>query len=89
MWHNTVLCCACLVLMWLLPVLLWPMYSSNGDGVTVMWVHDQSPVFGSITVGSLVQRVDDCDVHDTREWQRCMELRCSRCCEMCVCVWRC
>lgn len=37
-WHNAVLVLACLVLLWLLPTLLWPFYSSGNGGASVYFV---------------------------------------------------
>lgn len=73
-WHNVVLCCVCLLIMILLPTLLWPLYSSSGNnGATIVWVHPQSPIQGSVWVGSMVQRLDDCPVLTTHDWQLCLE----------------
>jgi len=71
-WHNFVLCVGCVLGVYSASVLLWPFYVAPGNGATVLWLDDRSPMHGSMYVGSIIERVNQCDVRNTQDWQQCI-----------------
>ncbi|XP_012573793.1 membrane-bound transcription factor site-2 protease homolog isoform X2 [Cicer arietinum] len=66
-WHNAVCCAACGLALFLLPVLLFPFYSS-GHGPMVLDVPPTSPLFGYLVPGDVIQSVDNVPIRNAQEW---------------------
>ncbi|XP_043928221.1 membrane-bound transcription factor site-2 protease [Protopterus annectens] len=73
-WHNFVLGAATLVVLFLLPLLLYPLYST-GLGALVTEVVEDSPASGpkGLFVGDLVPAVQGCAVHSVEDWHTCLQ----------------
>ncbi|XP_045567820.1 membrane-bound transcription factor site-2 protease isoform X6 [Salmo salar] len=72
-WHNFVLCVAALCFLFLLPVLLFPVYYT-GAGALVSEVVQGSPADGprGLSVGDMVTGLEDCDVRTVEDWNSCL-----------------
>ncbi|KAL1006228.1 hypothetical protein UPYG_G00069510 [Umbra pygmaea] len=72
-WHNFVLCVAALCFLFLLPVLLFPVYST-GSGALVTEVVQGSSADGprGLYVGDMVTALEDCDVRNVDDWHSCL-----------------
>lgn len=70
-WHNSVLVIIGLVLLWSLPSLLVPIYTT-GQGAVVLNVLKESPVHGSITRGDTVLSLYGCQVYNKEDWNSCI-----------------
>uniref|UniRef100_A0A3P8UKL0 Membrane-bound transcription factor site-2 protease n=1 Tax=Cynoglossus semilaevis TaxID=244447 RepID=A0A3P8UKL0_CYNSE len=72
-WHNFVLCVAALLLLFLLPVLLFPVYSTGG-GALVIDVVQGSAADGprGLAVGDLVTSLEDCPIRGVSDWSSCL-----------------
>ncbi|KAG7524751.1 membrane-bound transcription factor site-2 protease [Solea senegalensis] len=72
-WHNFVLCVAALAFLFLLPVFLFPVYSTGG-GALVIEVVQGSAADGprGLSVGDIVTGLEDCSVTGVEDWNRCL-----------------
>ena len=70
-WHNVVVAVAALVLLYLLPALLWPFYSTGG-GVMVTSVMEGSVMESKLVPGTRITAVNSCPVSDLRDWLHCV-----------------
>ncbi|KAM9333047.1 LOW QUALITY PROTEIN: membrane-bound transcription factor site-2 protease [Pholidichthys leucotaenia] len=72
-WHNFVLCLAALAFLVLLPLLLFPMYST-GAGALVTEVVQGSASDGprGLSVGDIVTGLEDCPVRGVEDWTSCL-----------------
>uniref|UniRef100_A0A674APQ2 Membrane-bound transcription factor site-2 protease n=1 Tax=Salmo trutta TaxID=8032 RepID=A0A674APQ2_SALTR len=72
-WHNFVLCVAALCFLFLLPVLLFPVYYT-GAGALVTEVVQGSPADGprGLSIGDMVTGLEDCDVRTVEDWNSCL-----------------
>lgn len=72
-WHNFVLCLAALGFLFLLPILLFPVYSTGG-GALVTEVVQGSPADGprGLSVGDLVTGLEECGVRGVEDWAGCL-----------------
>ncbi|KAM4606186.1 membrane-bound transcription factor site-2 protease [Polymixia lowei] len=72
-WHNFVLCLAALAFLFLLPLLLFPMYTT-GSGALVTDVVQGSPAEGprGLSVGDIVTGLEDCTVRGVEDWTNCL-----------------
>ncbi|XP_076026539.1 membrane-bound transcription factor site-2 protease [Genypterus blacodes] len=72
-WHNFVLCVAALLFLFLLPVLLFPLYTSGG-GALVTEVIQGSAADGprGLSVGDIVTALEDCPVSGVWDWSACL-----------------
>uniref|UniRef100_A0A3Q1JDW5 Membrane-bound transcription factor site-2 protease n=1 Tax=Anabas testudineus TaxID=64144 RepID=A0A3Q1JDW5_ANATE len=72
-WHNFVLCIAALAFLFLLPVFLFPMYST-GAGALVTEVVQGSAADGprGLSVGDIVTKLEDCPVRGVEDWSSCL-----------------
>ncbi|XP_068437337.1 membrane-bound transcription factor site-2 protease [Clinocottus analis] len=72
-WHNFVLCVAALLLLFLLPLLLFPVYSTGG-GALVTEVVQGSAADGprGLSVGDLVTGLEACPVGGVQDWTGCL-----------------
>ncbi|CAJ2636118.1 unnamed protein product [Trifolium pratense] len=66
-WHNAVCCAACGLTLFLLPLLLFPLYSS-GHGAMVLDVPPTSPLFGYLAPGDVIISVDNVPIRNAQEW---------------------
>ncbi|KEH20253.1 membrane-bound transcription factor site 2 protease [Medicago truncatula] len=66
-WHNAVCCAACGLTLFLLPLLLFPFYSS-GHGPMVMDVPSTSPLYGYLAPGDVILSVDNVRIRNAQEW---------------------
>ncbi|KAM0871241.1 hypothetical protein ACQ4PT_039518 [Festuca glaucescens] len=71
-WHNVMLCAACVLMTLLLPVVLYPLYTS-GDGLTVMGVPQTSPLSGSLSVHDVILSVDGLNIRRTDDWMKMLD----------------
>ncbi|XP_045077370.1 membrane-bound transcription factor site-2 protease isoform X2 [Coregonus clupeaformis] len=74
-WHNFVLCVAALCFLFLLPVLLFPVYYT-GAGALVTEVVQGSPADGprGLSIGDMVTGLEDCDVRTVEDWNSCLTI---------------
>ncbi|XP_065837409.1 membrane-bound transcription factor site-2 protease-like isoform X2 [Oscarella lobularis] len=72
-WHNLLLVLAALAFLYFLPWLLIPMCRPLDNGVLVAHVAESSPLIDKLVVGMKIDRVDDCQVGNRREWAFCLE----------------
>uniref|UniRef100_A0A668A4I8 Membrane-bound transcription factor site-2 protease n=1 Tax=Myripristis murdjan TaxID=586833 RepID=A0A668A4I8_9TELE len=72
-WHNFVLCVAALAFLFLLPLFLFPMYST-GAGALVIEVVQGSSADGprGLSVGDIVTGLEDCPVRGVEDWAHCL-----------------
>ncbi|XP_039646467.1 membrane-bound transcription factor site-2 protease isoform X2 [Perca fluviatilis] len=72
-WHNFVLCVAALAFLFLLPIFLFPMYSTGG-GALVTEVVQGSAADGprGLSVGDIVTGLEDCPVRGVDDWSSCL-----------------
>ncbi|XP_023700944.1 membrane-bound transcription factor site-2 protease [Paramormyrops kingsleyae] len=72
-WHNFILCVGALGFLLLLPLFLFPFYSS-GAGALVTDVLEGSPASGprGLFVGDLVTNLEDCPVSSVEHWHSCI-----------------
>uniref|UniRef100_A0A3P9LMQ1 Membrane-bound transcription factor site-2 protease n=1 Tax=Oryzias latipes TaxID=8090 RepID=A0A3P9LMQ1_ORYLA len=85
-WHNFVLCLAALAFIFLMPVFLFPLYSTGG-GALVTEVVQGSAADGprGLSVGDIVTALEDCPVRGVEDWTGCLS-RLSRLPQMGYCV---
>uniref|UniRef100_A0A1A8EJV4 Membrane-bound transcription factor site-2 protease n=1 Tax=Nothobranchius korthausae TaxID=1143690 RepID=A0A1A8EJV4_9TELE len=72
-WHNFVLCVAALAFLFLLPVLLFPAYTT-GAGALVTEVVQGSAADGprGLSVGDIVTGLESCPVRGVEDWSNCL-----------------
>ncbi|XP_034021880.1 membrane-bound transcription factor site-2 protease-like isoform X2 [Thalassophryne amazonica] len=72
-WHNFILCLAALAILFLLPVFLFPFYST-GAGALVTEVVQGSAADGprGLSDGDIVTGLEDCPVSGVEEWTSCL-----------------
>ncbi|XP_031569993.1 membrane-bound transcription factor site-2 protease-like [Actinia tenebrosa] len=70
-WHNIVLALLGLLLLWLLPYIIVPLYMT-GQGAVVKQVMKNSPVYGSIKRGDTILSVYGCQVYNKDDWFHCV-----------------
>ncbi|CAN9506032.1 unnamed protein product [Ophioblennius macclurei] len=72
-WHNFILCLVALAFLFLLPVFLFPAYSTGG-GALVTEVVQGSAADGprGLSVGDMVTGLEDCAVRGVEDWSSCL-----------------
>ncbi|XP_063730150.1 LOW QUALITY PROTEIN: membrane-bound transcription factor site-2 protease [Eleginops maclovinus] len=72
-WHNFVLCVAALAFLFLLPIFLFPMYSTGG-GALVTEVVQGAAADGprGLSIGDIVTGLEDCPVKGVEDWSSCL-----------------
>nr|XP_057916955.1 membrane-bound transcription factor site-2 protease-like [Doryrhamphus excisus] len=72
-WHNFVLCVAALAFLFLLPLFLFPLYTS-GVGALVTEVAPGSAADGQrgLSVGDIVTALEECPVSGVEDWHSCL-----------------
>ncbi len=71
-WHNVILVLCALGLMWSLPYLLAPFYST-GLGAVVTYIDETSVLAGKMAPGTIIQRLNGCPISSARDWLSCLE----------------
>ncbi|KAG9330448.1 hypothetical protein JZ751_024440 [Albula glossodonta] len=73
-WHNFMLCVVALSVLLLLPLFLFPLYST-GAGALVIEVVEGSAASGprGLFVGDLVTQLEDCPVQGVEDWHTCIK----------------
>ncbi|XP_072062358.1 membrane-bound transcription factor site-2 protease homolog isoform X2 [Arachis hypogaea] len=66
-WHNAVCCAACGLTLFLLPMFLFPLYSS-GHSPMVLDVPPTSPLSGFLAPGDVIVSVDNVPIRNAQEW---------------------
>ncbi|KAK1368013.1 Endopeptidase S2P [Heracleum sosnowskyi] len=66
-WHNAVICAACALAMFLLPLVLHPIYI-RGEIPMVLDVSSESPLFKYISPGDFIVSLDGIRIHGVDEW---------------------
>ena len=72
-WHNVILVLCALSVLWALPYMLAPFYTT-GLGVVVTSVSHDSVLAGKLEPGSIVTKLNGCPVHSQSKWQICVDL---------------
>ncbi|XP_068200100.1 membrane-bound transcription factor site-2 protease isoform X2 [Antennarius striatus] len=72
-WHNFILCVAALAFLFLLPVFLFPVYTTGG-GALVTEVVQGSAADGprGLAVGDIIRGLEDCPVGGVEDWTGCL-----------------
>ncbi|GFY74238.1 membrane-bound transcription factor site-2 protease [Trichonephila inaurata madagascariensis] len=73
-WHNVVLACFALLLMYSNPILLKPLYQ-QGNGVTVVNVKEGTGPAqkGGLMLGDTIISINDCLVETVEDWNNCLQ----------------
>ena len=71
-WHNVILVIFSLLLLWGLPLLLAPFYTT-GIGAHVTAVQEDTVLTDKLRMGELITRMNSCPVHGTADWYTCIE----------------
>ena len=71
-WHNVILVLLSLFLLWSLPLLLAPFYTT-GIGAHVTSVQKGNALTDKLRDGELITRMNTCPVHSTTDWYKCIE----------------
>lgn len=66
-WHNAALCVVCALTVFLLPLILYPLYL-HGENLMVLDVSAKSPLYGYLTPGDLITKLDGKHIHTSKEW---------------------
>ncbi|KAL5997597.1 hypothetical protein ACLOJK_008527 [Asimina triloba] len=66
-WHNAVCCGICGLALFLMPLLLYPVYR-HGEYPMVLSVSSESPLSESLSYGDLIISLDGISIHDPQEW---------------------
>ena len=71
-WHNFILVIISLVILWGLPLLLAPFYTT-GIGAHVTSVERDTVLTDKLRNGELITKMNWCPVHGTADWYQCIE----------------
>ncbi|KAF3956203.1 hypothetical protein CMV_018647 [Castanea mollissima] len=66
-WHNAVCCVACGLVLFLLPLILFPFYI-YGESPMVLDVSSTSPLSRHLSPGDLIMSLDGVHIHNSQEW---------------------
>ncbi|KAK9989550.1 hypothetical protein SO802_029789 [Lithocarpus litseifolius] len=66
-WHNAVCCVACGLVLFLLPLILFPFYI-YGESPMVLDVSSTSPLSRYLSHGDLIMSLDGVHIHNSQEW---------------------
>ena len=70
-WHNVILVLFSFLLLWGLPLLLAPLYTS-GIGAYVTSVHKDNVLTDKLREGELITRLNTCPIHGLPDWYECI-----------------
>ena len=76
-WHNVILVVCSLLLLWGLPLLLAPFYTS-GIGAYVTSVHSDNALTDKLQEGELITKLNTCPVHGSSDWYECINRLASK-----------
>uniref|UniRef100_A0A7N0SXS5 Endopeptidase S2P n=1 Tax=Kalanchoe fedtschenkoi TaxID=63787 RepID=A0A7N0SXS5_KALFE len=66
-WHNAVCCAISALILFLLPLMLFPLYS-HAENPVVLDVSNLSPLYGYLSPGDVIVSLDGMRIHREREW---------------------
>ncbi|KAI7738236.1 hypothetical protein M8C21_009767 [Ambrosia artemisiifolia] len=66
-WHNAAFCVVCALTVFLLPFILYPLYS-HGESLMVLDVSAESPLYGYLSPGYLITNLDGNHIRTSEEW---------------------
>ncbi|XP_062510663.1 membrane-bound transcription factor site-2 protease-like isoform X2 [Corticium candelabrum] len=66
-WHNVIIVFVCLLALYCLPWILFPLFTST-QGAVVNGISKNSPVYNNLVVGSVILSVDGQSVHSKADW---------------------
>ncbi|KAM0038388.1 putative S2P endopeptidase [Helianthus debilis subsp. tardiflorus] len=66
-WHNAAFCVICALTVFLLPFILYPLYS-HGESLMVLGVSTESPLYGYLSPGYLITKLDGNRVRTSKDW---------------------
>ncbi|GJW09004.1 membrane-bound transcription factor site-2 protease homolog isoform X1, partial [Tanacetum coccineum] len=66
-WHNAAFCVVCALTLFLLPLILYPLYS-HGENLMVLDVSAESPLYNYLSPGDLITKLDGKHIHTSKEW---------------------
>ncbi|XP_077252291.1 peptidase M50 family protein isoform X2 [Tasmannia lanceolata] len=72
-WHNAVCCAVCGLALFLLPLILYPLYV-HSENPMVLSVAPTSTLSGYLSHGDIILSLDGSPIHDPQEWTRKMVL---------------
>ncbi|KAF8390822.1 hypothetical protein HHK36_023121 [Tetracentron sinense] len=72
-WHNAVCCVVCGLALFLLPLILYPLYI-HGESPMVLDVSPTSPLTGYLSPGDVIVSLDGLRIHEHREWTKIISL---------------
>lgn len=72
-WNNATFCAACGLSLFLLPLILSPLYV-HSENPMVLYVAPSSPLSGYLTHGDMIVSLDGSPVHDPQDWMTKMSL---------------
>jgi len=70
-WHNAII--VLIAVLFTLSISFWmsPLYS-YGDGVSVLAVDENSPIYSHIKNHDIITHINECPIHDTNDWVQCL-----------------
>ena len=71
-WHNVILALFAFVILWCLPVLLAPFYTT-GIGAVITAIPQESVFVETLNQGGVISAVNSCPVYTTSDWYNCIE----------------
>ena len=71
-WHNVILVLFSILLLWALPLLLAPLYTT-GVGAYVTSVEGDSVLSDKLKAGEIITKMNGCPVHSTPDWFQCID----------------
>jgi len=74
-WHNIILALIGVLVLWAIPYCLYPFYVTGG-GIVITDVNQKSGLYGpsGLQNGMVVNRINECEVRNAREWTKCLEV---------------
>ncbi|CAH9068650.1 unnamed protein product [Cuscuta europaea] len=66
-WHNAGLCAFCAISLFILPVILFPVYI-HGEGLMVLHVASKSPLSRYLSPYDVIYSIDGIRINDVQEW---------------------
>nr|GEV25175.1 membrane-bound transcription factor site-2 protease homolog isoform X3 [Tanacetum cinerariifolium] len=66
-WHNAAFCVVCALTLFLLPLILYPLYS-HGENLMVLDVSAESPLYNYLSPGDLITKLDGKHIRTSKEW---------------------
>ncbi|XP_020098109.1 membrane-bound transcription factor site-2 protease homolog isoform X2 [Ananas comosus] len=70
-WHNAVFCAVCALALFLLPLVLSPLYT-HGEGPIVLGIPHTSPLSGYLSLHDVIVSVDGTNITNPDDWMKMM-----------------